>query len=399
MTAKEFYSTRLNQLTAQQSKLLRKKNNFAWLRLANILLLIAAIYFTWPMGWAYVAVSVVVLLILFAQIIYRDLANRAAIAHNQQLININQNELKALAHEYFQFENGSEFSPKEHLYANDLDVFGHASLFQFCNRTVSEMGAAQLAQWLLRPATAGEILQRQEAVKELAEKHTWHQNLQALGKQVPVTLRTQQRLEGWLQEPALFSSFVHWRWLRFLLPAISITITLAFFVGLLPQQIFYLNLFIMAMVALPQEKKVNEIHNRLSKMVDELETLSKSIEAIEKEEFASPLLKTMQEQYKQQQYSASQKIKELKKILDRLDVRFNIVLVFPLNLLLLWNLQQMLQLEKWKKKNDADVSQWFDTLGTFEALISFAVIHFNQPDWVFPVLKDEYFSIEATNLG
>ena len=60
------------------------------------------------------------------------------------------------------------------------------------------------------------------------------------------------------------------------------------------------------------------------------------------------LLVELQHQYKSDHSTASEKINQLKKILDRLDLRFNIVLAVPLNLLFLWNLQQAMQLEKWK---------------------------------------------------
>ncbi|RYF90732.1 MAG: hypothetical protein EOO03_03005, partial [Chitinophagaceae bacterium] len=120
---------------------------------------------------------------------------------------------------------------------------------------------------------------------------------------------------------------------------------------------------------------------------------------IEQEKFNAPYLLALQQRYKQESTAASKQIKSLKKILDRLDVRYNIVLVFPLNLLLLWNLQQMLALEKWKEDNDAEVGNWFETLGYFEALTSFAVLRFNNPGWVFPVLKGEHFFLEASALG
>ena len=399
MTAKEFYDGQVSVLLAEQRKLLKKKNNFTWLRLANIALLVAAIYFTWPYGWLYSAAAVLLLLVLFVQLIYRDLFNNEAIAHNRHLLRINENELAALAHQYFQFADGHEHSPKDHLYANDLDIFGHASLFQFVNRTVSEMGSAQLAQWLLYPATAEEIPQRQDAVKELGTKIPWGQKLQAHGKEVRINIRTKERLQNWLDEPAIFSKFMPWRWLRYVLPAISVGITVAYIFGLVPLNVFYINLLLMAVVALPQEKKVNHLHNQLSKMAEELDQLSRSIATIEKENFRTPYLVNLQQQYKQEHATASKRIKELKKILDRLDIRYNIVLVFPLNLLLLWNIQQMLDLEKWKDEHEADVSNWFDTLGIFEALQSFAVLNFNNPDWVFPELKATHFQIAATNLG
>jgi DNA mismatch repair ATPase MutS len=75
------------------------------------------------------------------------------------------------------------------------------------------------------------------------------------------------------------------------------------------------------------------------------------------------------------------------------------VISAPLNLLLLWNLQQALDLEKWKKEHATDVKSWFDTLGDFEALISFATIHYNNPGWCFPNLHEKHFYINAKELG
>jgi DNA mismatch repair ATPase MutS len=59
-----------------------------------------------------------------------------------------------------------------------------------------------------------------------------------------------------------------------------------------------------------------------------------------------------------------------------------------LNIFLLWDLQQILQLEKWKKKNDQDVSHWFDAMARFEVLSSLGTLAFNHPDWCFPELNN-----------
>ncbi len=399
MTAQEFYKGKAEQLRKQQTILLRRKSNFAWLRLANIVAVGAALYFLYPYGWLVAIAVSLVLAIIFVQLIFRDLANSASLAHHAKLIQINDDEIKATNGQYYQFPGGTEHIPKDHYYANDMDIFGHASLFQYLNRTVSEMGSVTLAGWLLAPANAPEILNRQEAIKELSTKITWGQHLQGYGKENPVTIRTKDRLQHWVTEPADFSRFKAWQWLRYLLPLISVSVTLAVIFTPLPMNIFYLTMFIMVLAAFPQEKKVGHLHNRLSKMVDELDTLSQSIATIEQESFASPMLKELQAHYKHQHTTASKQISKLKKILDRLDLRFNIVLAPPLNLLLLWNIQQMLELERWKKNNDADVALWFDTLGSYEALLSLAVIHFNNPAWVFPVLKEEHFFMEASDLG
>jgi DNA mismatch repair ATPase MutS len=141
------------------------------------------------------------------------------------------------------------------------------------------------------------------------------------------------------------------------------------------------------------------VHEQLSKVADELNTLSSNISSIEKEKFESPLLKRWQSVFLEENKKASESILKIKKILDKLDLRYNLVLSLPLNLLLLWNLQQVLDLEKWKEKEHKNFNSWFDTLADFEALNSFAVLLFNQPKWIFPTIIPEYFSIEGKEIG
>ncbi len=399
MTAAAFYKERKIHLEEEQENLIKKKTLFAWLRLGCIIAIIAGFYFLVPIGLGVTIPVVAILLFIFVQLIYRDIANKTAIAHHKELLQINQAEILALQGEYYHFADGTQHIPKEHFYANDMDIFGHASLFQYLNRTVSEMGSAQLAHWLLEPAVALDISARQDAVKEMSQKSAWVQNLQAYGKENRVSFSTKNRLQAWLHETVGFSSFKHWQWLRYLLPLISVIITVATIFSYVSMNVFYSTMLFMAIIAFNLEKKIGQLHNRLSKMVDELDTLSQSIETIEKENFYSPLSLRLQHSYKTEQKTASKKINQLKKILDRLDLRYNIVLAVPLNLLFLWNLQQALELEKWKKDNDLDVSNWFDSLGIFEALSSFAVIHFNNPAWIFPALHPEHFYIEASGLG
>ena len=370
---------------------------FSWLRFACIAAIFAVFYFFIP-DWVVVAPFALALLILFRMLIYRDIANREAISHNRELLAINEAEIKALNHQYDSFNDGSQHSMHEHYYANDMDIFGQASLFRFLNRTVSEMGSAQLANWLLNPADKSEIPARQQAIKELSTRAEWLQNLQAFGKESSVNMLTYNRLQHWLYEPAGFT-WKPLKLLRWILPAISVGISVAAIFSYVPMSVFYFTMLAMAIIAFRLEKNVQAVHNRLGKMVDELKTLSRSIAWIEKENFESPLLQQLQGEFKQRYNTASQNIQQLEKILDRLDLRFNIVLSLPLNLLFLWNMQQCLELERWKKNHDADVNHWFNNLGIFEALGSFAVIYFNNPSWCFPVLKEEHFFIEAANMG
>lgn len=394
-----FYKNRIDELQQELKKLEQKKSVFGWLRFGSIAAIIAVFYLLWSLGPWYVIVASIILLVVFVRLLYADLKNKAAIAHINILININNDELKFLAGVYYDFPDGSEHIPNDHLYANDLDIFGKASLFQHINRSTSEMGSKQLADYLKFPAATDAIMQRQNAVKELAKKIEWIQDFQAKGKEKKITFITKYRLEKWIAAPPVFSQFKPWKWLRFLLPAIIISIVVVYIFDKIPSGVFYLSLLLFAAIAYQVNKYVAPVHEQLSKIAEEIEILSLSISHIEKESFESPLLKKLHSSFIHQNKNVSQDITRLRKLLDQLDLRYNLVLSAPLNILLLWNLQQVLDLEKWKREQQKNIHTWFETLGHIEALASFGVLHFNEPAWAFPEIEPGYFFIEGRELG
>lgn len=399
MTPSKQYQNRLNELIESQKKLQQKKSVFGLLRFGTIAAVITVIYYLGPLGLGYIFVPAAILMAIFFLLIHKDLANRSALKHIGHLINITQHELKALEGAYFQFADGAQFSPKLHGYAGDLDIYGHASLYQFLNRTTSDMGAAKLASWLSEPAPSGLILERQDAVKELKGKFHWLQDIRAIGTETNIRQTTFEKMKAWVHEPPVFLQTIHWNWLRVLLPVIIVGVVATAISGFIPMKIMYAMLLLYAFIAYLVYKAVSPMHEKLSRIVDEMNALSESIRLIEKEPFNASLNIRLQQQYVKEQSSASLKIHRIKKILDRLDIRYNIMLSAPLNILFLWDLQQALDLEKWKKAHAADVENWFVTLGVFEALNSFATIHFNNPEWCFPVLHNEHFYIDANELG
>lgn len=394
----DYYNSKIDILTSEQQKLQKRKSVFGILRLGSIITIIFSFYYLWSIEKYYAIGLAILLLIIFIKLIYKDLANRSAIKHLGYLIQINKDELLALEGSYYHFSDGKSFIPQNHFYANDMDVFGHASLFQYLNRTTSEPGAEKLAEWLSSPASEAIITERQQATKELVTKNDWRQKLQALGKESSIKKSTLQQIKNWLTAPTTFIQFKHWQWLRWLLPAIILTVTGLYIFDIVAEKVWYLFLFIYLVIGYQLNKIIAPIHNQLSTLVNDLEVLSNSISIIETESFNADFLKDLQKSL-QQNLNASVKIKKLKKILNRLDLRYNMVISIPLNILLLWNLQQVLDLEKWKKLNDSNVESWFDILATFEVLNSFSTLHFNNPAWCFPSINEEHFSIQAKGMG
>nr|MBU9935324.1 hypothetical protein [Ferruginibacter sp.] len=399
MQPETFYIQQTEKLRTDLNTLLNKRSLFAWLRFATIIALAFSVYFLVPSGWPYVAVAALLLLTLFTRLVFADLENRSAIEHTRFLVAINEKELKALDHDYYRFGDGHEFIPKEHAYANDLDILGHASLYQYLNRTSSDMGSSTLVNWLLQPSDERTILQRQAAAKELAAHTSWRQKLQALGAAKKIQTATQARLLEWFREEDRFINNKIWLWLRFLLPALIITVVVLNIAGVVGDHLRNYFLLLSALFALYLSKKVTPLHQQVSKMADELEVLEDSIRLIEQTKFTAEFLQTLQSPFGHQDEKASAKLNRLKKILERLDLRFNFLVFIPLDILLQWDLQQVIALEKWKQQNKENVMHWFEALGSFEAISSLATLSFNHPDWCFPVFAEQDFFMEGKQVG
>jgi hypothetical protein len=394
-----YYEERTVQLQATLQLLERKNSLLGWGRLISSVSFIPVIYWLWPYGWLYIIPAAIILLIVFTRLIFIDLDNKNKIRHQQQLISINANELKALNGEYYHFDDGTAYKPQDHLYSNDLDILGHASLFQYINRTTSSMGGSKLASWLLHPATAASIMERQAAAKELHSKTEWRQALQAFGQEKKIQASTLQRLEDWIQQKDSFLNNKAWTAVQLLIPVIMVAVVALNIMDQLSNGTRNIFLIVSGIIAFFISKKAVPLHSQVSKITEELEVLTDCIRLIETTAFSSPLLIQLQSAYKQKESTASAEMKKLKGIVQRMDWRLNPVVFVPLAILFQWDLQQVIALEKWKRRNHENILQWFDALGNFEAINSFAALHFNHPGWCFPVLKNDHFFIEGKEIG
>jgi hypothetical protein len=399
MTPDEFYKQRIALLQTDLTRLHKKKSMLGWLRLVSIAGIVAGVYFLLPYGIWFSVPGGVLLLLVFIRLVVADLTNKASINHVQYLVSINENEIDAIAHNYYHFKDGAEHIPKEHLYANDLDIFGHASVFQYINRTTSEMGSSTLAAWLLSPGDTDSILKRQESVKELGTQTNWRQELQGFGAAAKIQKATVDRLEKWFTDEYSFIKNKFWMMASYFVPLILCMVIGLHIADVIDEHSRNYFLLASAVLAFYIMRKVTPLHLQVSKMTDELEVLNRSIQLIENTDFKSAYLKDLQNRFTQRQSKASTQIKQLKKILERLDLRFNFIVFIPLDILLQWDLQQAIALEKWKKKNQENVLQWFAALAEFEAVNSFSTLSFNNPGWCFPVLKADHFFMEGKNIG
>jgi hypothetical protein len=392
------YQSTIQTLTADLKKLKKKKDLVAWSRFFLLIAAIAVFFYLRPYGAGYALLASTLLVAIFLRLVVLSATNNEHITNTEQLLRINREELEVLDGRYTQRQQGNEYLPPIHEYAQDLDIFGRASLYQYINRTTSEQGAAVLASWLLQPALPIQIRPRQEAAKELAPQYKWRQQLQAFGSLDRITLKTATRISNWFKEPDSFSK-PHWKWLRFILPGIIFSALVLHLFDLLAPEWFYMLVFVFFVISSAISKKATPVYFHLDKMVKEITSLSSSITWIEQQSFTSPYLQQLHSLYVHDGLKASVAMKSLKDILGRLDYRLNPLVFIPLNTFLIWDLQQVLSLEKWKHAHAAEVEQWFNGLGEMEAVTTVANLYFNHPDWTFPEIDNAHGNFSATDLG
>lgn len=399
MQATELYNTNIETFTREAAALKNKRSAIGWLRLLVVMATIIAIKLSWGGNtWVLIAEGIIgITLFLYAVSIDTD--TKEKLLNTERLLQINKDELDVLASNFLQREDGHGFNQAAHAYANDLDIFGTASLYQYISRCTAEQAKQLLACALLQPANKESIIKKQQAAKELTAKTSWRQQMQAYGIASPVTISTEQKIKKWLAMPPVFAT-KGWGWLARIFPVITLGCIVLYSINIIAAPIFYLLVFIFLVFSFALSKKIHTTWLLLGKVVQEADTLYKQLTFIEGENFTAAYIAALGNKLKNSHgEKASKEIKDLKNILNRFDVRLNTFAFIFLNTFLLWDLWQQLALNNWKKNNGETISQWFSTIAEIEVLSSIATLAFNQPAWCYPTINDEHFTLHATALG
>lgn len=409
MRVQEFYKGKIQSLTDEINQHKRQSARIAGLRLLVVIIAALVIYFLRNSSWEYITATAVAGVAIFLWLVAKSARLKSELANLQVLLSINEQELMVVTGHYNHRAEGQSYQPAHHPYANDLDIFGHASLFQYLHRTTSEQGNQLLADWLLHPADASTINARQEAAKELKDTIEWRQQLQAHGHANAITTATQRSLSGWLSEPRQFAGNA-WRIARFVLPTISLASLALYIFDVIAPGFFWLGVLMFFALSGYISKLVTPQYIQLSKHITQLETLSKTLQHIETASFNAALINQLQQSLSinsqtttnnkpQTTNIPSTHVKSLKRILDRMDYRLNPLVFVPLNIFLFWDLQQVLQLEKWKSQQQQKINHWFEVIAEMEALSSLGNLSFNNPHWTFPVIRADWFELICKNAG
>jgi DNA mismatch repair ATPase MutS len=401
MNPEEIYKQRIDTFDSQIQRLRQKETLLSAIKLVavvcGILLLVKlATKFTTAPLLVFIAILI---LFIVAVAVHENIIKKRKF--QEALKEINENEIKATHGEFLDFDIGEEFISTDHAYSSDLDIFGARSVFHYLNRTTTSIGKRFLSNWLKtfpEDLSTVELKEKQEVVQELAGKIDLRHNVQVHGRFIEDSMKRMESFQDLFVEPnAVLGKmslivFIH------LFPLITLGAAVSVF--------FHVSWIVPAALVLVQGivnrltgKARQRIYSLSSRNAKILTAYSKITAELEKENFACKKLSEYRSELFLEDKSASTHIKKLSTLLGYFDMRLSKEFHLPFNNLLFWDLHCVYRIEKWKKKTGPVIHKWFDVIGNFEALSTFANALFNNPDWTMPEMSGPDFRLEALSIG
>ncbi len=311
---------------------------------------------------------------------------------NHHLAFINQDEIARLQRQYLRPETGEQFASPTHSYTGDLDVFGKHSLFRLLNRTHTYEGQNKLATWLKAPANPDTIRLRQEAVAELKPELNWRQELEALAYLEETVNRSPDALVKWATAEAVpLPGYL--RIIRFLFPAITLGLFIAWLLGYLPGSGVLFGLAIHGLVLSRLSALAGEVSEQTVDISTALKSFQKLLQQAETVAGKSVRIQAIRQALTSGSAPASTIIGQLSQLTEGLNYRRNPYFYLLFGVATLWDVHYLVRLEAWRNKHGADLSDWFEALGELEALNSLAGFSYAHPAYATPNIVDDALTL------
>ncbi len=399
MNPSKFYQNHLEKQILLKAKLSAKSKLFSTVRVVLFLTFITSIIYELNEREMQSAIFLTIALILILAVIIK-LHNKAKaeLIMASNLVNLSNLELEKLGGNYDKLDGGEEFNSDNHTYSADLDLFGHNSIFQLINQTTSIFGKQKLASWLLNKpkGSLNEIVNRQDAAKELSDNQEWCLNYRATGLSKQIAQTQVETFRSWLhQEPILLKSKLL-KLVIIILPSIIIAIATGAYV--FDYAFSFTIPFLIASLLLlgKQHKYASKTVNDTFKALGTLTVLAKQLALLEHSSFSSDYLNSIKKTIDSTK-NAGKEINRLHHLLDNLESRNSMMHAF-INIPFMLDIRWLIKLEEWRSQNANHVEEWFESLAVTESLISLSGLYFNHSKWVTPTFSEEPYHFEATNL-
>lgn len=281
---------------------------------------------------------------------------------------------------------GEALRDPNHVYADDLDLFGRGSLFELLSTARTATGERTLASWLLSPGQHVEVTARQGAVGEMRSRLDLREDLAVIGEDIRSAL-DDRRLGAWGTRPRV-RFFAGARWVALLLAVAAAVAAGAWLAGRVTLRPFFYVAVVEMIFAMSIRKQIGEVTGAVNTPARELRLIALLLERLERESFTSPALVALRGRLAAKGGgAATEHIRRLERLVEWKEWAHNqvfAVVAAPL----LWVPQFAMAIEAWRVECGPHIADWIAAVGEFEALGSLAAFTYERPDAVFPLLLD-----------
>ncbi len=321
---------------------------------------------------------------------------------------INQQSLARLRRDWRHIPEPSVAVPPPHqALADDLDLFGHASLYQLLCVANTPIGMETLRDWLLEPASVEEIRRRQQAVAELAPHLELRQTLDLEGRLLADHGRAMTRFLEWAEDPPWLAGHRPLLWLLRAMTAAVPALVALIALKILSVEAGAIAIFAAVVLNLVATAcvggNVHGIFASVSLRYNETGRYTSMFRLMYSMPDSSPALMAIKREAMNLGGGVLHGMRRLQRIVTLARIRHSpmlfIFVYMPLQVVLLYDIHILWLLEAWQAKFGAYARRWFAALGDLESLSSLAGLAHDNPGWTMPQVEESATTFQAEALG
>ena len=427
------YRERADRFDREVATRLGTVRMYGRLRLAVFAATIAGAWWLFAAGrgtaaWSLVAAGVVT----FAFLVARHRVARRRMHRAELMAGFNREGIARVRRRWSELPDPAGGSAlRDHDYADDLDLFGPASLLHLVGVCGTAPGRRTLQRWLLGGGAPATIALRQEAVREMAGAYDFRDRLVAEARMMEGGGAEEvDRFLAWAEGATWLESRSWVRALGILLPAVNLTSIVLYSLGLVPLPVLVWPLVVSTLLYTQLRKGLNPDFDK----ADDGESGVRRFAPLLGHLVGAPLQSAYAVEirhrlgacsagdpqaaptpgHRRQAEAASpgtpqvttttprpapSEITTLRRLLDLADVRQSPLFHLPLAIVLLWDVHVLAALERWKARSGHRVRDWLDAAGEAEALAALAALTADHPTWTFPVIDPGATTLRGEALG
>ncbi len=286
-----------------------------------------------------------------------------------------------------------------HPYADDLDLFGHASVFQLLGWAGTAAGRATLTEWLSGSGAPAAVRERQQAVDELAPLERQREEFAALGRLVEPAREALDDLLAWAETGPWFTRRRWTRWAVRLLTVLILGLVAAHIGGTIDRPLWLAPLAISGILMAAFGKRTVQTFERVFSRFGLIHHHADLFARMAATRFSSPRLRRLQAELEASGTTAAREMARLSRIGRFADLQ-RVALFHPvIALFTVWDFHVLDALERWQAQAAPHLRRWFAALGEFDALAALASLRHDNPSWAFPEFDESSAVIDAQQLG